>query len=110
MSNCEIYAEKRLHQGIAGYFGGRKSRPVNYRPAFSISKKENEKARKRHAMASLLLNKGMDVVTAADYVGDDPLTIQKRYAHLINCGKIEAANVMNQILCFPQQELTRDIG
>lgn len=64
----------------------------------------------RHTVVSLLLNKGMDVVTVADYVGDDPLTIQQHYAHLINRGKIEAANVMNQLLHFPQEELVREIG
>lgn len=52
----------------------------------------------RHTVASLLLNQGVDIISVADFVGDDPQTITKFYAHLVNEGKSRAANAMENFL------------
>ena len=51
----------------------------------------------RHTVVSLLLHNGMDFVSVADYVGDDPATIAKHYAHLVNAGKRRAVDTMRNI-------------
>lgn len=51
----------------------------------------------RHTVVSLLLHSGMDFVSVADYVGDDPATIAKHYAHLVNAGKLRAVDTMRNI-------------
>lgn len=57
----------------------------------------------RHTVASLLLNRGVDLISVADFVGDDPATIAKYYAHLVNDGKWKASNTMAAILACAEQ-------
>ena len=57
----------------------------------------------RHTVASLLLNNGVDLISVADFVGDDPATIAKYYAHLVNAGKTRAANTMAAVLGLAEQ-------
>lgn len=52
----------------------------------------------RHTVVSNLLYSGVDIVTVANYVGDKPETISQHYAHIVNKGKINAANVMCGVL------------
>ncbi len=58
----------------------------------------------RHTVVSHLLRQGLDIVTVAYYVGDDPYTIEKHYAHLIISGKKEAADIMSGLLHPASQE------
>lgn len=58
----------------------------------------------RHTVVSLLLNSGLDLVSVADYVGDDPATIAKFYAHLVNSGKARASHTMSDFLGFSEQK------
>ena len=57
----------------------------------------------RHTVVSLLLNNGVDLISVADFVGDDPATIAKYYAHLVNAGKTRAANTMAAVLGLAEQ-------
>lgn len=62
----------------------------------------------RHTVASLLLNSGVDLISVADFVGDDPATVAKFYAHLVNAGKTRASNTMAAILGFAEQNDTQN--
>ena len=62
----------------------------------------------RHTVASLLLNSGVDLISVADFVGDDPATVAKFYAHLVNAGKTRASNTMAAILGFTEQNDTQN--
>ena len=59
----------------------------------------------RHTVVSLLLHNGVDKISVADFVGDDPATIDRYYAHLINDGRLQAANAMNSIMGFAAAEM-----
>lgn len=52
----------------------------------------------RHTVASMLISKNIDVVTVAGYLGDVPVTISNKYAHVINDAKIQAGNKMCDII------------
>lgn len=52
----------------------------------------------RHTVVSMLLHSGVDVVSVAAYVGDDPATITAHYAHIINEGTRRAANTMSGLV------------
>lgn len=52
----------------------------------------------RHTVVSMLLHSGMDVVSVAAYVGDDPATITTHYAHIINEGTRRAAATMSDLV------------
>ena len=52
----------------------------------------------RHTAASILINKGTDLVTAADYIGDSVRTMSRTYAHAMTKGKIQANTIMNNIV------------
>ena len=59
----------------------------------------------RHTVVSLLLHNGVDKISVADFVGDDPATLDRYYAHLINDGRLQAANAMNSIMGFAATEI-----
>lgn len=63
-----------------------------------------------HTVASLLLNRGVDLISVADFVGDDPATIAKYYAHLVNDGKWKASNTMAAILACAEQSSAQNAG
>lgn len=58
----------------------------------------------RHTVVSLLLHNGVDKISVADFVGDDPATLDRYYAHLINDGRLQAASAMNSIVGFASAE------
>lgn len=58
----------------------------------------------RHTVVSILLHNGVDKVTVADYVGDDPATLDRYYAHPINEGRVKAVSAMNEIVGFSSKE------
>lgn len=64
----------------------------------------------RHTVVSLLLNEGLDIMSIADLVGDDPATIAKYYAHFINEGKRKASAAMNHILNFSDPDSAAQAG
>lgn len=64
----------------------------------------------RHTVASLLLNSGLDMISVADFVGDDPATVAKFYAHLVNSGKVRATNTMASILGLSDSTSAPDVG
>lgn len=64
----------------------------------------------RHTVASLLLNRGVDLISVADFVGDDPATIAKYYAHLVNDGKWKASNTMAAILACVERPSAQNAG
>lgn len=64
----------------------------------------------RHTVASLLLSNGVDLISVADFVGDDPATIAKYYAHLINAGKTRAANTMAVVLGLAEQKEDKNVS
>jgi hypothetical protein len=53
----------------------------------------------------LLLHNGVDKISVADFVGDDPATLDRYYAHLINDRRVQAANAMNSIIGFAATEI-----
>ena len=59
----------------------------------------------RHTVVSLLLHNGVDKISVADFVGDDPATLDRYDAHLINDGRVQAANAMNSIIGFATTEI-----
>lgn len=52
----------------------------------------------RHTVASTLISKGVDVVSAAAYIGDVPTTVSTRYAHTITEAKLKAFQEMNTVI------------
>lgn len=52
----------------------------------------------RHTAVSIMLSRGVDVVTVAYYVGDTTATVTKIYAHIMNDAKINAGNVMSSLV------------
>lgn len=56
-------------------------------------------------MKSSQLHNGVDKISVADFVGDDPATLDRYYAHLINDGRVQAANAMNSIIGFAATEI-----
>lgn len=64
----------------------------------------------RHTVASLLLNRGVDLISVADFVGDDPATIAKYYVPLVNDGKWKASNTMAAILACAEQSSAQNAG
>ena len=52
-----------------------------------------------------MLHDGVDKIYVADFVGDDPATLNRYYAHLINDGRVQAANAMNSIIGFAATEI-----
>ena len=52
----------------------------------------------RHTVASTMLANGVDVTTAADYIGDTPQTLMNNYAHVIDTAKQNAFALINNIV------------
>lgn len=52
----------------------------------------------RHTVASMLISKNVDIITVASYLGDVPMTISNKYAHVINEAKVRAGNKMCDIV------------
>ena len=49
-------------------------------------------------MASMLISKGVDIVSTAAYIGDVPATVSNHYAHLITDAKKRAFDEMNMLV------------
>lgn len=52
----------------------------------------------RHAVASILVANGTDVVTTAAFIGDKPATVSERYAHVIDSAKIRAGDTLSSVI------------
>lgn len=52
----------------------------------------------RHAVASILVANGTDIVTTAAFIGDKPATVSERYAHIIDSAKIKAGNTLSNVI------------
>ena len=52
----------------------------------------------RHAVASILVANGTDIVTTAAFIGDKPATVSERYAHIIDSAKIRAGDTLSSVI------------
>ena len=52
----------------------------------------------RHAVASILVANGTDIVTTAAFIGDKPATVSERYAHVIDSAKIRAGDTLSSVI------------
>lgn len=52
----------------------------------------------RHAVASILVANGTDIVTTAAFIGDKPATVSERYAHIIDSAKIRAGDTLSNMI------------
>ena len=51
-----------------------------------------------HAVASILVANGPDIVTTAAFIGDKPATVSERYAHVIDSAKIRAGDTLSSVI------------
>lgn len=52
----------------------------------------------RHAVASILVANGTDIVTTAAFIGDKPATVSERYVHIIDSAKIRAGDTLSSVI------------
>ena len=52
----------------------------------------------RHAVASILVANGTDIVTTAAFIGDKPATVSERNAHVIDSAKIRAGDTLSSVI------------
>uniref|UniRef100_UPI003FF09DFB tyrosine-type recombinase/integrase n=1 Tax=Gemmiger formicilis TaxID=745368 RepID=UPI003FF09DFB len=52
----------------------------------------------RHAVTSILVANGTDIVTTAAFIGDKPATVSERYAHIIDSAKIRAGDTLSSVI------------